>query len=313
MTIGKKLMICIAGMLAVVLALAGTGWYSSHSLGAELNFTTRTVGARSILGGELNAQAIALRERLRGLLLYALARDRKLSDQNRDEFREHFRGAKATIASIEPLLTTAKGREQVAAIDADLDKYNAYFEQIASLVTAGKSTAALALFRDVAAPTGARIETLCQEYGEFQKAQLAETAATGDREIGSARWMAVIFVIGGLAVVGLIAIVVRGLTAQLRDITLNLSEGAEQIASGSTQVASASQTLAQGASEQASSLEETSASAEEITSMTRQNAANTTEAAELMAAVDRRIAAGNETLGLMLESMNQINASSGKI
>jgi hypothetical protein len=45
MTIGEKLMTCVAGMLAVVLGLAA-GWYSNKNLGNELKFAT----ASSLIG-----------------------------------------------------------------------------------------------------------------------------------------------------------------------------------------------------------------------------------------------------------------------
>ncbi len=47
--------------------------------------------------------------------------------------------------------------------------------------------------------------------------------------------------------------------------------------------------------------------------MTRQNAANTSQVAQLMTTVDQRVTDGNSTLGLMIASMKQINASSDKI
>lgn len=47
--------------------------------------------------------------------------------------------------------------------------------------------------------------------------------------------------------------------------------------------------------------------------MTRKNAENAEDCAKLMAAVDTRIAEANRTLGEMVDSMEQINASSDKI
>jgi methyl-accepting chemotaxis protein len=313
MTIGKKLMICIVGMLAVILSLAGAGWYSSQSVGNELSFATGTVGPRTILGGELRSNVIAVREKQRGVLMYALAHDTKRANSNRDEFREHFREAKANVAAIRPLLTTTKAKELVASIDADLDKYAAYFEQTATLVATGKIMPGLTLYRDSGSPIGTQMETAAHELIELQKTQLAETGATGARDVISARWTSIILTTIGLAVVGLVAFIVRKITVQLRTITASLSDGASQIAAGSGQVSSASQSLAQGASEQASSLEQTSASAEEVTSMTRQNAANTGQVAQLMTTVDQRVTEGNSTLALMIASMKQINASSDKI
>ena len=313
MTVGKKLMMCIAGMLAVILSLAGAGWYSSQSVGSELSLATGTVGPRSILSGELRANVIAAREKQRGVLMYALAHDTKRSNSNRDEFREHFREAKANVVAIRPLLATTNGKELVASIDADLDRYSAYFEQTASLIATGKIMPGLTLYRDSGSPIGTQMETAAQELIELQKSLMADAGATGVRDVASARWMSIIFVTIGLAVVGLITFIVRKITSQLQTITTSLSDGASQIASGSSQVSSTSQTLAQGASEQAASLEETSASAEQVTAMTRQNASNTGQVAQLMTTVDHRVAEGNNTLALMIASMKQINASSDKI
>jgi methyl-accepting chemotaxis protein/methyl-accepting chemotaxis protein-1 (serine sensor receptor) len=172
---------------------------------------------------------------------------------------------------------------------------------------------ALILYRDTGSPVGAHMENTALDYINLQREELKETQSSSASQTASAHWISTICVAIGLAAVALITFIVQRITAQLRTITTSLSDGAAQIAAGSGQVSSSSQTLAQGASEQAASLEETSASAEEITSMTRQNAANTGQVAQLMTTVDHRVAEGNSTLGQMIASMNQINASSDKI
>lgn len=313
MPVGKKLMIWIAGMLAAVLALAGVGWYSNQNLGKELKFATATVSTRAILAGELRGDVVAMREKQRGVLMYALAHDNKRADSNRAEFRDHLRSAKSELVAVGLLSTTERGKAFLASIDADLDKYSVYFEQASTLAAAGKTMPALILYRDRGSPIGTHAENSAHEYVELQKAQLAETEAAAASQTSSALWLFAVFVTIGLAVVGLITLVVRKIASQLRTITASLSDGASQIAAGSRQVSTSSQTLAQGASQQASSLEETSASAEEITSMTRQNAANTSQVAQLMTTVDQRVTDGNSTLALMIKSMKQINDSSGKI
>ena len=60
MTVGKQLMICVAGMSAVVLGLAGSGWYVREGLGNDLTFATSAVGIPSIVGAELGLKATAL-------------------------------------------------------------------------------------------------------------------------------------------------------------------------------------------------------------------------------------------------------------
>jgi methyl-accepting chemotaxis protein len=313
MTVGRKLMLCIGGMLAAVMCLAGVAWYATSSLGDELNFATTTVGTRAITAGVLKSDVLAMHVSSSRMLLYSLSRDTQLAEQGRDQYRLSVKAAKASIAAIRSLVTTEEDKTLISAIDSDLDLYTTYFEQESSLISSGKTMAALIIYREKNGAIGDRMEAATARYTEMQKAALAAANATGIQKTASARWTAALFVIIALAVVVMITIVVRTIASRLQTIAASLSDGASQIASGSNQVATTSQSLAEGASEQASSLEETSASAEQITSMTRQNAANTSQVAQLMTTVDHRVTEGNSTLALMITSMKQINESSGKI
>jgi methyl-accepting chemotaxis protein len=306
-------MICIAGMLTAMLSLAAVAWYNGQSLGNQLTFATNTVGTRSIIGGRLRSDVTALREKQRGMIMYAFAHDNKRVESNRSEFHDVLKEAKASIVTIRPLLTAAKGKALILSIDTDIDQYAALFEEGSALIANGKTMAALAVYRDKGGVVGTQMEKSAIDFLDFQQVLLGETNAEGMQTASMARWAAALCVVISLSVVGLITFVVRRITTQLQAITSSLSDGASQIAAGSSQVSSSSQSLAQGASEQASSLEETSASAEEVTSMTRQNASNTSQVAALMTTVDHRVTDGNATLGLMITSMKQINDSSGKI
>jgi methyl-accepting chemotaxis protein len=313
MTVGKKLTICIVGMLVVVLGLAAGGWYTNQMLAGQLSFAMENSITTAILSGELRGEIVAMRETQRGIMLYGFTNDYKRSETNHTEFVGHLNTTKVDLEALGKLATSDKGKAMIDLMNADVDRYAACIEQVAKLVASKRLMPAVALSRETGVPIADQIEKTNMEYVDLQNAQAADAEADATKEATTARWMAIVLVTLGLSVVGLIAMVVRKITAQLRTITTSLAEGASQIAAGSGQVSTASQTLAQGASEQASSLEETSASAEEITSMTRQNAANTGQVAQLMTTVDQRVADGNATLGLMIASMKQINASSDKI
>ncbi len=110
-----------------------------------------------------------------------------------------------------------------------------------------------------------------------------------------------------------VTVILRGTVRNLRKMTTELSQGASQVAGASGQLSASSQAMAQGASQQAASLEETSASSEEIASMTLRNAENAQSAAELMDQVAQYVSEANRTLEQMVRSMQEINASSGKI
>jgi methyl-accepting chemotaxis protein len=298
-------MLCIGGMLAAVMCLAGVAWYATSSLGDELNFATTTVGTRAITAGVLKSDVLAMHVSSSRMLLYSLSHDTQLAELGRDQYRQSVKAAKASIAAIRSLVTTEEDKTLISAIDSDLDLYTTYFEQESSLISSGKTMAALIIYREKNGAIGDRMEAATARYTEMQKAALAAANATGIQKTASARWTAALFVIIALAVVVMITIVVRTIASRLQTIAASLSDGASQIASGSNQVATTSQSLAEGASEQASSLEETSASAEQITSMTRQNAANTSQVAQLMTTVDHRVTEGNSTLALMITSMKR--------
>jgi methyl-accepting chemotaxis protein len=313
MSVGKKLTICIAGMLAVVLGLAGSGWYTTQKLGTQLRFSTENAMTRAILTGELRGELVAIREKQAEMMLDAFANDPKGSEGDRAEFESHFSAAKTDLEGIRNLAASNKGRAMIDSMNADLDRYSSCVEDVAKLVTAKRLIPAVALARQTGVPIADQIDKTNLEYMDLQSAQAGEAEAAATSDVNLARLIAGVFLAIGLLVVVGITVVVRNINSKLRAITASLSDGASQIATGSGQVSAASQTLAQGASEQASSLEETSASAEEITSMTRQNAANTSQVAQLMTTVDQRVTDGNSTLGLMIASMKQINASSDKI
>jgi methyl-accepting chemotaxis protein/methyl-accepting chemotaxis protein-1 (serine sensor receptor) len=105
----------------------------------------------------------------------------------------------------------------------------------------------------------------------------------------------------------------RDIARALHRVNQELGDAARQVASAASQITGSAQSLSQGASEQAASLEETSASSQEIKSMAGRNADHSKSAAGDMAEASLRIDEANSDLQQMVESMNEINASSAKI
>jgi methyl-accepting chemotaxis protein len=120
-------------------------------------------------------------------------------------------------------------------------------------------------------------------------------------------------VLGGISMLIVHLTIRRSVVRPVLNALETLRESVEQISGAALQVGAASQSLAAGASEQAASIEETAASTEEVASLTHQNADNSQAAASLMTTVDRQMKDGNRTLDRMVQSMNDINASSDKI
>ena len=90
-------------------------------------------------------------------------------------------------------------------------------------------------------------------------------------------------------------------------------KGTDTIASATTEIASGNMDLSSRTEEQASSLEETASSMEELTSTVRHNADNAQQANQLAKTASNVAAKGGEVVARVVETMDSINESSGKI
>jgi methyl-accepting chemotaxis protein len=151
---------------------------------------------------------------------------------------------------------------------------------------------------------------LQDDWSASEQAQINQVAAAG-RRVQVAVFTAIGLVVAAL--LGLALTMIRRITRTLRDTMADLRTASEGTESAASHISQSAQVLAQHSSEQAASLEETTASSEEITSMTRNNAEHARLAAEKVGEAARQISAANQSLATMLGSMNEVNASSGKI
>lgn len=115
-----------------------------------------------------------------------------------------------------------------------------------------------------------------------------------------------------LAVLAIITLE-RQISSPLRELTQRLEEGANQVASSAGELSSSGQLLADGASQQAASLEETSASSEQISSMAQRSADDCQSTAALVTMSQRKFDETNVSLKELMNAMDEINSSSGKV
>ncbi len=90
-------------------------------------------------------------------------------------------------------------------------------------------------------------------------------------------------------------------------------QSAEGVASASAEIASGNNDLSTRTEQQASALEETAASMEELGSTVRQNADNARQANQLAVNASTVAEQGGQVVSEVVETMKEINASSGKI
>jgi methyl-accepting chemotaxis protein len=96
-------------------------------------------------------------------------------------------------------------------------------------------------------------------------------------------------------------------------IVLTIRSGSDTISTASGQIAAGNTDLSSRTEEQAASLEETAASTEELASTVRQNADNAQQANALAARASEVATQGGQAVADVVDTMNGISASSGKI
>ncbi len=155
------------------------------------------------------------------------------------------------------------------------------------------------------------LSSLSEDIGNKAfSAELEAVVASNSQQ----RWFALtLFLVAATLAVVAIVTLERQISSPLRELTQRLEEGANQVASSAHELSSSGQLLADGASQQAASLEETSASSEEISSMAQRSADDCQSTAALVTMSQKKFDETNVSLRQLMNAMNEINASSGKV
>ena len=105
----------------------------------------------------------------------------------------------------------------------------------------------------------------------------------------------------------------RDMQSSVRDIVIRVRGASDNIVTTSTEVAAAARDLAQRTEQSAASLEETAASMEQVGATVRETAENVREVARTAAGNAEMAVRGGEVIAGVVQTMQDINASSKKI
>ena len=313
MTIGKKLMLSIAGLIVLLFGLSFTFLNVVGTLKGTFDNAVDQTARTLSLAGDLDAAESDMLAWQRGMLLYAVLKDNAKSEAAKGRFRKSVDEANRALADISPLLITEEGRSLAASTKSGLNAWTNHFAEVDRLSAAGDPAAA---FLYAAANTVSIYDALAAQVTrlkEIQNAHLQEDRAQAATENVRSRWIAFGMLALALGLGAIVFFVVRQISSVLQKVATEMTQGAGQVASAASQVAASSQSLAQGSSEQAASIEETSAATEEIHSMARRNTENSNSAAELVSQSQRQFEDTRMSLDAMVTAMTDITTSSGKI
>lgn len=237
-------------------------------------------------------------------------------------------------------------KKALQAIETPHHKTHELVKKIKTLVKAGNTAAALAVYKDELNPTNDELYSALRKLNQFaaDAQELADKANTQAMETcresqlkgndlldklvaynvdqandSSAKAIAQAtfskMLSAGTTAIGvmiggaLAILITRSITKPIRRIAAVLTSGAEQTASAASQVASSSQSLAQGASEQAAALEETTSALEEMSSMTRKNAETAQQASSVSDEAHSAASRGNQAMTKMNQAIGEIEKS----
>ncbi len=184
-------------------------------------------------------------------------------------------------------------------------------------VSARKAAEAEAAFEE--------IDDVVDEHAEVVAASLANIVASVNEEqqeaaagltetLQTAKTVSTGVAVGTIAVLGLVLyFIARSIVLPIKRIVRSMTDGAVAVADASGQVNSSSTLLAEASSEQASSLEQTSSALEEMSAMTRTNATNAEEAANLVTKATDDARQSETEMTRLEEAMAAINESSDQI
>lgn len=311
LTIGQKLTISCAAMLALMLAMSTMSLSSMSKLNSELEIATEKTARRLQLAGTMDTAGSDMLAGMRGIVMFSFGKDSSKVQMCKAQFDSAADTWQKSIDEARPILATEEGRRLLNQLQEQLTAWRSVILEVVQ--NAGQPDAAMSVALTKGLPIynannrdTARFRELQNEILVSQRARAADTYSFGR--------VSALLILGATLLAGAILfVVVRNTSRTLRDTAMELGQASQQVESAAAQISSSSQALAQGASEQAASIEETSASTEEISAMTRKNADDSRVATELMHGTNQVVGEANRTLEQMEASMRDINASSEKI
>jgi methyl-accepting chemotaxis protein/methyl-accepting chemotaxis protein-1 (serine sensor receptor) len=313
MTIGKKLMTAVSGML-VTAALIGYVGLSSNGTFQDLFESTVNKTVRKIaLSDTLNVANQEMAAAQRAICLASFAKDDAELDTYRTLFQKDVETIRTTLADLQALPVTEEDKKLAADIAGWEAEWQRHSQEILVQVAAGNPVEANRIRKDDVAPLYKKINPAAQRLAAIEKEVLQKDQGSVGDAITWNRWISFTLLGLMLLVGGVVAIVVSRISRDLRISAGELLTGADQVAGAASQVTASSQSLAQGSSEQAASLQEISSSGEEISSMAQKNGENSRNAADQVTKSERRIVETNQSLSQMVVAMSEISTQSESI
>jgi methyl-accepting chemotaxis protein len=312
-TIGRRLFSGVGALITLIVAVAVLALWVGRSLEERLINTNDHTVKRLGLVLQIETELERLYATQPALIQAAFMNDKALIDGRKLAAEEAIAEVNGSINSFRAEARTEADRQAIMDLASDLDGWSRANDEVTRLAAAGNAAEAAKAALKSGDSFKARSRAATDEIvGREQEALQADVEAVKTRT-ASVRIMVFAGVVVALLVAGLAVYSMLSANRSLWAQSQELREGTEHVVAAAGQVATSAQGLSQASTHQAASLQETSASMEEMASMTRKNAENAIQAAELATDVAHQVRNANDALSDMVSSMTAIRESSNKV
>jgi methyl-accepting chemotaxis protein len=312
-TIGRRLLTGISALIVLILSVAALALFVGRSLEERLVNTDDHTVKRLNLVLQIETELERVYATQPALLAAGFMNDAPQVEAKKLALAEALSEVSGSIEAFKAEASSDADRAALTDLTSDLEGWTRANEEVARLVSAGKAADAAQLAKKSGDTFKTRSRTATDEIvGREQEALQADLEAAKD-QTSSVRLMVFSGVLVALLIAGLVVRSIAGAIRALRHQSQELREGTEHVVAAASQVATSAQGLSQQSTHQAASLQETSASMEEMASMTRKNAENAVQAADLATEVAQQVQGSNAALDDMVASMTAIRESSNKV
>jgi methyl-accepting chemotaxis protein len=232
---------------------------------------------------------------------------------------ELFRSAEGSLPALRTLVDRSESlaaiRPEVAQLCKDFESYRPALERIIVEVQEGRNhnpefAGTLAQW----AQRGAAMVDSAGRLTHHGSRLTGDSAVQARSQLDRTTWiLAAAGPVGLTLGIGLAALIVRGITRKLRQVAGELGKAASEVAGAASHVAGSAVTLAEQSAEQTASIGQVSAASNQINSVAARNAHNSDAAARSTTEASKHIHEADQNLDRMVESMQEIGASNGKI
>lgn len=313
MTIGKKLLCSFGATFGLLALLAVSAMMSIARLEAALTNTIDSGARGQLMAAEIDGAVEGLIADNRGVLLRGLMHDETGMREFHGKYSERCKQIEALTSALGPLLIRGETKAAFGRLRADFDRLKPEGEEISRLVEGGDIDGARNVLRDGFGPLAQETSKEAQFIVQQRTGRMRMTKDEATQTLRMSYWVVSVVSVLAVMLMGIVAVVVRGINGDLRAISAEIVLGADEIAGAAHQVAESSQELARGATHQAASIEETSSASMQVSSKTHQNAGNLDSTVELMQKRDKDLTAANGALREVVASMHGMNEANGEI